>query len=211
MNRSELLEYIKHPERLNEKSLEDLRRLVQEYPYFQTAVLLYLRNLKNIGDLSYTAELKRTALLVADRTRLEEVMEGKFEELKSEKLKKKSEKLMKEEREELEEFDELKELKELKESAPKLQHQDLIDRFITENPRIKPVGSDTLTDTTVIVAEDENITDSIFTESLAKIYIKQKQYSKAIRIFEKLNLKYPEKSSYFADQIEKLQKLTENI
>ncbi|MCQ2360515.1 MAG: hypothetical protein MJ009_03410 [Paludibacteraceae bacterium] len=205
MNRSELLEYIKHPERLNEKSLEDLRRLVQEYPYFQTAVLLYLRNLKNTGDLAYTSELKRTALLVADRTRLEEVMEGKFEELKSEKLKKKSEKLMKEEREELEEFDELKE------SAPKLQHQDLIDRFITENPRIKPVGSDTLTDTTVIVAEDENVTDSIFTESLAKIYIKQKQYSKAIRIFEKLNLKYPEKSSYFADQIEKLQKLTENI
>ncbi len=186
MNRSELLEYIKHPERLNEKSLEDLRRLVQEYPYFQTAVLLYLRNLKNTGDLSYTSELKRTALIVADRTRLEEVMEGKFEEM--------------EEREELESF-----------GTPKLQHQDLIDRFITENPRIKPVGSDTLTDTTVIVAEDENVTDSIFTESLAKIYIKQKQYSKAIRIFEKLNLKYPEKSSYFADQIEKLQKLTENI
>lgn len=183
MNRSELLEYIKHPERLNEKSLEDLRRLVQEYPYFQTAVLLYLRNLKNTGDLSYTSELKRTALLVADRTRLEEVMEGKFEEL-----------------EELESS-----------GTPKLQHQDLIDRFITENPRIKPVNSDTLTDNTVIVAEDENITDSIFTESLAKIYIKQKQYSKAIRIFEKLNLKYPEKSSYFADQIEKLQKLTENI
>lgn len=194
MNRSELLEYIKHPERLNEKSLEDLRRLVQEYPYFQTAVLLYLRNLKNTGDLSYTSELKRTALLVADRTRLEEVMEGKFEELK--------------EREELEE---LKEIEELEESAPKLQHQDLIDRFITENPRIKPVNSDTLMDNTVIVAEDENVTDSIFTESLAKIYIKQKQYSKAIRIFEKLNLKYPEKSSYFADQIKTLQKLTENI
>lgn len=189
MNRSELLEYIKHPERLNEKSLEDLRRLVQEHPYFQTAVLLYLRNLKNIGDLSYTAELKRTALLVADRTRLEEVMEGKFEEL-----------------EEMEESEELE-----SSGTPKLQHQDLIDRFITENPRIKPVGSDTLTDTTVIVAEDENVTDSIFTESLAKIYIKQKQYSKAIRIFEKLNLKYPEKSSYFADQIKTLQKLTENI
>ncbi len=202
MNRSELLEYIKNPERLNEKSLEDLRRLVQEYPYFQTAVLLYLRNLKNTGDLAYTSELKRTALLVADRTRLEEGMEGKFEELKSEKL-------MKEEREELEEMEESEELE--SSGTPKLQHQDLIDRFITENPRIKPVGSDTLTDTTVIVAEDENVTDSIFTESLAKIYIKQKQYSKAIRIFEKLNLKYPEKSSYFADQIEKLQKLTENI
>ena len=176
MNRSELLEYIEHPERLNEKSLEDLRRLVKEYPYFQTAVLLYLRNLKNTGDLSYTAELKRTALLVADRSRLEEVMEGR---------------------------------EELKESAPKLQDQDLIDRFITENPRIKPVGTDSFADDSVNVVEDENITDSIFTESLAKIYIKQKQYSKAIRIFEKLNLKYPEKSSYFADQIKTLQNLTE--
>jgi len=197
MTREELLKYIEQPELLNNKSLEELRVLVKEYPYFQTAVLLYLKNLKNTGDLTYTAEMKRTALLVADRTRLEEVMES------GQGL---------EEREEVKVFKELEELKESEiEGAPKLQHQDLIDRFITENPRIKPVGTDTEPAESATVAEETNVTDSIFTESLAKIYIKQKQYAKAIRIFEKLNLKYPEKSSYFADQIKFLKKLTENI
>ncbi len=47
--------------------------------------------------------------------------------------------------------------------------------------------------------------DDILTETLAKIYIKQQQYDKAIDIFRKLGLKYPEKSSYFASRINELE------
>ena len=94
------------------------------------------------------------------------------------------------------------------ESTPQLKHQDLIDSFISANPHIKPVGE--VNDVETVVLDNTNVTDSIFTESLAKIYIKQGQYDKAIRIFEKLNLKYPEKSSYFADQIRFLKKIIEN-
>ena len=60
------------------------------------------------------------------------------------------------------------------------------------------------------VIPETDISESIFTESLAKIYIRQKQYDKAKRIFEKLNLKFPEKNRYFADQIEKIDKLITN-
>lgn len=55
------------------------------------------------------------------------------------------------------------------------------------------------------------VDDSFLTESLAKIYIKQKRYSKALEIIKKLSLKYPEKNVYFADQIRFLEKLITNI
>lgn len=53
--------------------------------------------------------------------------------------------------------------------------------------------------------------DTFFTESLAKIYIKQRRYEKALQIIKKLSLKYPEKNIYFADQIRFLEKLIINI
>ena len=52
--------------------------------------------------------------------------------------------------------------------------------------------------------------DSLLSESLAKIYIKQRRYAKAFEIISNLSLKYPEKSIYFADQLRFLQKLIIN-
>ncbi len=52
--------------------------------------------------------------------------------------------------------------------------------------------------------------DTLLSESLAKIYIKQRRYSKAYEIISNLSLKYPEKSIYFADQLRFLQKLVIN-
>jgi len=46
---------------------------------------------------------------------------------------------------------------------------------------------------------------------LAKIYLKQKRYDRALEIFKSLSLKYPEKNVYFADQIRFLEKLILNI
>ena len=52
--------------------------------------------------------------------------------------------------------------------------------------------------------------DSYFTETLAKIYIKQHRYEKALEIIKKLSLNYPKKNAYFADQIRFLEKLINN-
>ena len=45
------------------------------------------------------------------------------------------------------------------------------------------------------------------TETLAKVYLEQKKYKKAIQAFKILSLKYPEKSGFFADQIRKVKNL----
>jgi hypothetical protein len=88
-----------------------------------------------------------------------------------------------------------------------LSQSELIDRFIMSNPRIEPNRDKTakaLEDISVKFVEEKS---GFVTETLAKIYIAQGYYSRAIEIYEKLSLKYPEKSSYFAAQIEKIKEL----
>jgi len=58
--------------------------------------------------------------------------------------------------------------------------------------------------------DDETLSDDYFTETLARIYIKQGKYSKAIEIIKRLNLMIPKKNAYFADQIRFLRKLELN-
>ena len=58
--------------------------------------------------------------------------------------------------------------------------------------------------------EEELTEDIFFTETLAKIYIKQKKYEKAYKIIKHLSLNYPKKNIYFADQLSFLEKLIIN-
>jgi tetratricopeptide (TPR) repeat protein len=83
-----------------------------------------------------------------------------------------------------------------------LLQSELIDKFILANPRIEPVrdpSSINAGDIPKPFAEKEG---GFVTETLAKIYINQGYYSKAIDIYKELSLKFPEKSSYFASRIE---------
>lgn len=99
------------------------------------------------------------------------------------------------------------------EKASHMIGQTLIDDFINndkgkivlnENPSLQPD------------IEDEEETDEkdgeegINTETMARIYIKQRNYSKALQIIKQLSLDYPKKNIYFADQIRFLEKLIIN-
>ena len=61
-----------------------------------------------------------------------------------------------------------------------------------------------------VLMPEETLDESYFTETLAKIYIKQKKYSRALEIIRSLYLQFPEKNAYFADQIRFLEKLIIN-
>ena len=98
------------------------------------------------------------------------------------------------------------------EIAPQLKGQELIDDFIFNEG-----GKITLQEETEYEPEEaddneeaENEDTGYFTETLARIYIKQGRYSKALEIIRRLNLVYPKKNRYFADQIRFLEKLIIN-
>lgn len=84
----------------------------------------------------------------------------------------------------------------------------IIDKFISENPKIKPVKKDA--PKPKLVNNDSAISDSLMTETLARIYLEQKNYDKAIQSYKILSLKYPEKSSFFAHQIKLVKELKDN-
>ncbi|HWK57057.1 MAG TPA: hypothetical protein VNQ80_06960 [Parapedobacter sp.] len=79
----------------------------------------------------------------------------------------------------------------------------IIERFIREEPQIKPPQADkiNLENKARKSAEDQL---TLVTETLANIYVEQGLYPKAIAIYKKLSLKYPEKSTYFAARITEL-------
>ena len=102
-----------------------------------------------------------------------------------------------------------------------LKHQNIIDQFIetSKTKSFLPTFDKTTIkeDKDLPIEEeetdnrDEELGDDVFfTETLAKIYTKQKRYQKAYEIIEHLSLKYPKKNSYFADQLRYLEKLIIN-
>ena len=97
--------------------------------------------------------------------------------------------------------------------VPQLIGQDLIDSFIN-NDKGKIVLSETPQFTPEVEneqkEEEKEPEEGFFTETLARIYIKQGRYSKALEIIQRLSLQYPKKNAYFADQIRFLEKLIIN-
>ena len=84
----------------------------------------------------------------------------------------------------------------------------LINKFIQANPKIAPVKKDSPSPANT----GKTVTESpgLMTETLARVYLEQKKYTKAIQAYEILILKYPEKITFFADRILEIKNLQQN-
>ena len=97
-------------------------------------------------------------------------------------------------------------------NAPDMKGQELIDNFLEqEQGRILLNELPQYTQETVNNENaDEEVEEEYFTETVARIYIKQGHYEKALGIIERLSERYPKKNAYFADQMRFLVKLIIN-
>lgn len=102
-------------------------------------------------------------------------------------------------------------------SISEMKHQKIIDRFIDNSEDSEAIKFDPNKISTNVVIEksDEELSEALnddlfFTETLARIYIKQQKYERALEIIKRLSLNYPKKNVYFANQISFLKKLIIN-
>jgi tetratricopeptide (TPR) repeat protein len=84
----------------------------------------------------------------------------------------------------------------------------LIDQFIESNPKIPPINREA--ESSFKLEQSSENSPYLMTETLAKVYLEQYKYDKAIQAYEILILKYPEKSSFFANRISDITLLQQN-
>jgi hypothetical protein len=194
--------YINNPEELDEESLVGIKKLTEEYPFFQSGWLLYLKNLKNVNHSDFNTELQRIAIKVADRKKL-------FFLLNPHKKNQSGEFQVPNHGIGVLQVDDILSLESeipTKQSAG----SNLIDNFIASQPTIRIKNDIEIPHNTDFSEESVSENDEIFTETFANILVNQKKYDKAIESFEKLSLRFPEKNIYFARRIEEIQKLKNN-
>jgi len=265
MTRDQMLRYLENPSALNERTLGELREILDEYPYFQSAHLLYVRNLQNESNFRFAGQLKTCAVYATDRTLLYQLLnpgpEKKQERDRSLEISvistpedlttielsddtpessESGESFMEVEKHaqkghfDLLNFEhsdlaytlegiESEAEKPLSELVKEINHLaiaeengnepeqkgDLIDRFIKDNPAFsaKPPENSGISERINKQQDKAGENDEFITETLARIYVKQGLYQKAIQAYQKLSLKYPEKSVYFARQMEEVTNL----
>ena len=90
----------------------------------------------------------------------------------------------------------------------KQKKNELIDRFIEASPKIPPIKKEA--EPKVFLEPSSENNSYLMTETLARVYLEQNKYDKAIQAYEILILKYPEKSSFFANRISDIKILQHN-
>ena len=213
-----LINHIQNPQGISTKDVNKIDSLLQEFPYYQTAQLLLTKGLLNTESVRYNRQLKKAAAFSLDRKQLFKliilqksqqttILERKGNIKDSLRIGKP---LAFDEKEE-HSFSEWLALSKIKkiDRTDRPNTKQLIDNFIDKKISIsKPKKTDFFKP--VDVAKESLIeNESIVTPTLAKVYLEQGYYEKAISAYTKLCLKYPKKNSLFAKQIELINKLKE--
>lgn len=99
------------------------------------------------------------------------------------------------------------------EDSPQLKGQSLIDHFLQEEQgriQLSDLPQEETEERVNASEQGESVEEEYFTETLARIYIRQGRYQKALDIIGRLSGQHPEKNIYFEDQMRFLEKLIIN-
>lgn len=227
MQSTQFIELIRKPESIQKEDLSRLNKLCTEHPYCSSLHKLRLKALKDANSENYNKELKMTAAISGNRTLL-------FEYITQESFKSPLKELVKQVKQKPKEtldlgkplefsdtethsFSEWLKLSQLKpidrKGKPKkekklkpLEKTNKIVSFITETKKKERPKKEFFSPSQMA---QQSLTENnkLMTETLAKVYLEQGHYEKAITAYEILSLKYPQKSSLFANQIKAIKQI----
>lgn len=235
----QVIDYIRQPESLDSQSLEHLRSIVDKYPYYHAARILLLRTLYQMHDPSFDEQLRKAAIYVPARRTLFQMFQAPSLKPESptkrtaraehaEEGSQRTESLIDSFLDTIPQqhhntprivdatVDYMAYLMQMESGAgnsntPRMAGQDYIDDFLIKNEGRFDLEDLPEEETPHNIPETKNDTGTgVLTEAMARIYIKQGKYDKAIEIIRRIYLKYPKKNRYFADQIRFLEKLIIN-
>ena len=219
-------------EEISKIDKREIEKLISDYPYFDIARLLNLLLIKEKEPSQLSAILSKSAIYLRDRKRLYHLLNTDLRKGLIKDYKKEHESSIEKapNNSGLENSDFEKDLldfsysestvknnientkpkensnKKLEPKVEKKNKNSLIERFLIEEPGVIPADKKTnLTGDVSKTSIQER--ENLLSDTLAKIYIKQGLYNKAIFAYEKLSLKYPEKSVYFASQIKEIKEI----
>ena len=220
MNTEIIISLIENPNLINKKDISFLEDISIKHPSFSISHVLLAKGLLNTESVRYNQKLKKAALYSLDRKQLFRLIsqDVKNKEIVKEnspiKVIKVEEEVIITPKEELKigqplEFDETEEYsfsewlaltQVQKINREESEKTEMANDFIEKIPTIKvkknKFFSPTETAKSSIIENEE-----LVTETLARVYLEQEYFEKAIESYKKLSLKYPKKSSFFADQI----------
>ena len=196
ISKNKFSQLIIEPKKISSEETFAVKNIVKEYPYFQAARIIELIGLRKHNSIRFNKVLENCSLFSTERGVLRDIIEfNKFSSSKPDY--KKEIKVLPSDKTKNSFIEWLKITKPISKEL-RTNNKSIIQNFL----KFKPVLS-----TTNKVSKN-NLSDEFklnkkeyMTETLAKLYFEQKKFKEAIKAYEILSLKYPEKISLFADQI----------
>ena len=195
LNKNSFSDLVKNPKKITLDESISIKKIIKQYPYFQIARIIELIGLKKHNSLRFNKVLRDCAIYSTDRSVLYDIIEREEIDLNSKSYD--TINVLSSEKTKNSFIEWLKITKPVLKKI-KNNNETLISNFLKINHKISPNTSKSNDN----LANDFKLSKKEYmTETLAKIYFEQKKFNEAIKAYEILCLKYPEKISLFADQI----------